>query len=68
MLKEFREEHNLTQRELAEMMDISTNHVSVLEREEQRRCGEICRGEEAVRSGDRGVCQIDSKLESVGRA
>ena len=35
MLKEFREEHNLTQRELAEMMDISTNHVSVLEREEK---------------------------------
>ncbi|MBQ8814758.1 MAG: helix-turn-helix transcriptional regulator [Lachnospiraceae bacterium] len=35
MMREFREAHNLTQRELAEMMDISTNHVSVLEREEK---------------------------------
>ena len=35
MMKAFRAEHNLTQRELAEMMDISTNHVSVLEREEK---------------------------------
>jgi len=31
-LKAFRTEHHLTQRELAEMMDISVNHVSVLER------------------------------------
>jgi len=32
MLRAFRKKHHLTQRELAEMMDISTNHLSVLER------------------------------------
>lgn len=32
-LKAYRKAHKLTQRELAELMDISTNHVSVLERE-----------------------------------
>ena len=34
-LREFRAEHNMTQRELAELMNISTNHVSALEREEK---------------------------------
>ncbi len=35
MMREFRKEHHMTQRELAEKMDISANHVSVLEREEK---------------------------------
>ena len=35
MMKEYRKKHNLTQTELAEMMGISKNHYSVLERGEK---------------------------------
>lgn len=35
MLKAYREKHNLTQKELAAMMNISSKHLSVLEREQK---------------------------------
>ena len=35
MMKEYRKKHNMTQTELAELMGISKNHYSVLERGEK---------------------------------
>lgn len=50
-IRRYREEAGITQERLAELVDISTNHLGAIERGENTYDGNICKAVECIRCG-----------------